>query len=367
MKNDPIFVTQPSLAPLEEYNEFLKGVWNRGILTHNGPLVQQFENELIDKLKLPNFTAVSNGTIALQMAIKALNLQGEIITTPFTWIATVSAIKWEGCTPVFCDIDPGTLNIDPSKIESLINDNTVAIMPVHVFGNPCDVDVIGEIARKHGLKIIYDAAHAIGSTYQDRSLLEFGDISATSLHATKLLNTAEGGGCITKDLAIYEKLKKIRFFGHNEDKDIELDGFNGKMTEVHAALGLANLKYFDDVLGDRKKKYFMYKELLGSSDRASFQRLVAGESNYSYFPIIFDSETILQTVIDGLVQSNIFPRRYFYPSVNTFTRIVSYQQCEISEDISSRILCLPHYYKLSDSDIINISKIIKKSLEKKSC
>ena len=165
--------------------------------------------ELIDKLKLPNFTAVSNGTIALQMAIKALNLQGEIITTPFTWIATVSAIKWEGCTPVFCDIDPGTLNIDPSKIESLINDNTVAIMPVHVFGNPCDVDVIGEIARKHGLKIIYDAAHAIGSTYQDRSLLEFGDISATSLHATKLLNTAEGGGCITKDLAIYEKLKKI--------------------------------------------------------------------------------------------------------------------------------------------------------------
>lgn len=207
------------------------------------------------------------------MAIRALKLKGEIIISSFTWVATVSAIKWEGCTPVCCDIDPETLNIDPSKIEDLINDNTVAIMPVHVFGNPCDVEAIEAIAKKHNLKVIYDAAHAIGSTWKGESLLNYGDINGTSLHATKLLNTGEGGGCITKDEALGKKLERIRFFGHDEQKNIVEDGFNGKMTEVHAALGLANLKYYDEVLADRKTKYLNYVELLKDCPGIVFQKL----------------------------------------------------------------------------------------------
>jgi len=359
MNTKPIYVTMPSLAPLEEYFELLKGVWDRGILTHNGPLVQQLENDLCEKLVIPNFVAVSNGTIALQMAIKALALKGEIITTPFTWIATVSAIKWEGCTPIFCDIDPDTLNIDPAKIEALITNNTVAIMPVHVFGNPCDVDAIEAIAKKHNLKVIYDGAHAIGSTYKGKSLLEYGDITATSLHATKLLNTAEGGGCVTSDSDWHEKLKRIRFFGHNIEKDIVEDGFNGKMTEVHAALGIANLKYYDEVLNDRKVKYNLYKETLSNIPSITFQKIKQGRPNYSYFPIIFETEEKLLIVEKALNIKNISPRRYFYPSVNTYINILDYQSTPLSEDVAKRILCLPLYFELKQNQIINISKIIQ--------
>lgn len=363
MKNKNIFVTQPSLAPLNEFTDILKGVWDRGILTHNGPLVQQLETELQNKLEVPHFTIVNNGTIALQIAIKALELEGEIITTPFTWIATISAIKWEGCTPVFCDIEPNTLNIDPSKIEALITEKTVAIMPVHVFGTACNVIEIERIAKKYNLKVIYDAAHAIGSTFKDESLLSYGDISATSLHATKLLNTAEGGGCITKDIELDKKIKRIRFFGHSDDKtDIIEDGFNGKLTEVHAALGLANLKYYDEVLQDRKIKYLFYKEKLQELSQLSFQDISIGETNYSYFPIIFDTEAHLLHVESVLKENNIFPRRYFYPSVNTYTKVVSYQSCPISEDVSTRILCLPLYFKLEITEIEKIITLIKETL-----
>ncbi len=356
--NKPIYVTMPSLAPLPEYLELLKGVWERGILTHNGPLVQQLEKELCEKLGIEYFVSVSNGTIAIQMAIKALELKGEIITTPFTWIATVSAIKWEGCTPIFCDIDPDTLNIDPEKIEALITEKTVAIMPVHVFGNPCDVDAIDAIAKKHNLKVVYDGAHAIGSTYKGKSLLEYGDITATSMHATKLLNTGEGGGCITTNPELHEKLKRIRFFGHNDTKDIVEDGFNGKMTEVHAGLGLANLKYYNDVLVDRKAKYNIYKESLSLNNRFSFQHTEHGETDYSYFPLMFDSEENLLLAEKRLNRLNIFPRRYFYPPVNTYTEITNYQPMPVSEDISTRILCLPLYWSLKELDIANIIQTI---------
>ena len=359
MKNKNIFVTQPSLAPFNEFTEILKGVWDRKILTHNGPLVQQLESELEQKLEVPHFTVVNNGTIALQIAIKALELQGEIITTPFTWIATVSAIKWEGCTPIFCDIDPKTLNIDPAKIEALITEKTVAIMPVHVFGTPCDVVEIEKIAKKHNLKVIYDGAHAIGSRFEDKSVLTFGDVTATSLHATKLLNTAEGGGCITTDTELDKKIKRIRFFGHSDDKtDIVEDGFNGKLTEIHAALGLANLKYYDTVLNDRRVKYLLYKEKLQKVPTITFQDIAAGETNYSYFPIIFETEAQLLKVELELKENNVFPRRYFYPSVNTYTKVVSYQSCPISEDISKRILCLPLYLDLTIGEINEICAII---------
>lgn len=359
--NPPIMVTQPSLAPLEEYMDLLRGVWERGILTHNGPLVQELERRLCDELGVTNFVAVSNGTIALQMAIKALDLRGgEIITTPFTWIATVSAIQWEGCVPVFCDIDPETLNIDPAKIEACITKRTVAIMPVHVFGNPCDVDAIQAIADRHGLRVIYDAAHAVGSTYGGRSLLAYGDISATSLHATKLLNTAEGGGCIARTPELTERLKRIRFFGHDERKDVVEQGFNGKMTEVHAALGLANLKYHKEVLDDRKRKYLRYLELLSNVPGLRFQRLPLGEPNYSYFPVIFDSETMLLNAERRLSAQNIHARRYFYPAVNTYTRIVPYVPMPVSEDIARRILCLPLYWKLRNEDLVKVANICAK-------
>ena len=359
MKDNSIYVTQPSLAPLDEYVEILQGVWERGILTHNGPVVQELEIELAKKLKINNLVAVSNGTIAIQMAIKALELKGEIITTPFTWIATISAIKWEGCTPVFCDINPGSLNIDVSKIEEKISDKTVAIMPVHVFGNPCDVEKIETIAKKYNLKVIYDAAHAMGSVYQGKSIFDYGDISATSLHATKLFNTAEGGACITTDKALHEKLKRIRFFGHNDAKDIVEDGFNGKMTEVHAALGMANLKYYDNVLADRKKKYVLYKNALLELEGLQFQEFEIGEPNYSYFPVIFNSEEKLLQVAEQLSKIKVYPRRYFYPSVNTYTKVIDYTHCPVSEDISKRILCLPLYWNLQEDEIEQIINKIK--------
>lgn len=361
MSNKSIFVTQPSLATIEEFTDLLKGVWERGILTHNGPLVQKLENEISKKLNLKHFVTVTNGTLAIQMAIKALEIKGEIITTPFTWVATLSAIQWEGCTPVFCDIDEETLNIDPKKIEEKITDKTVAIMPVHVFGNPCDVKAIEAISKKYGLKVIYDAAHALGSTYNGKSLLEFGDISATSFHATKLFNTAEGGGCITTDILLFEKLKRIRFFGHNDAKDIVEEGFNGKLTEVHAALGLANLKYYDLVLKDRKTKYFNYKEALKEIPNVSFQSLNLGEPNYSYFPIIFNSEEQLLKIEKALNNEKIYPRRYFYPSVNTFDAIVKYDSMPIAEDVAKRILCLPLYLNLENEAVNKIINIIKEN------
>lgn len=358
MSDQPIHVTQPSLAPLEEFTELLKQVWESGILTHNGPMVQRLEKELCAWLGLRNCAVVTNGTIAIQMAIKALELKGEIITTPFTWVATLSAIKWEGCTPVFCDIEADTLNLDPSKIEAAITDQTVAIMPVHVFGNPCDVEVIKTIAQKHGLRVIYDAAHAIGSTYNGKSILGWGDVSATSLHATKLLNTAEGGACITTDDELARKLERIRFFGHNDVKEIVEDGFNGKLTEVHAALGLANLKYGDEVLADRKRKYQMYLDGLSACERLTFQNLKLGEPNYSYFPVVFESEDQLLHAEKALNAQEIFPRRYFYPSVNTLGQIVDYAPMPVSEDISNRLLCLPLYWKLEDLDVQKIINII---------
>lgn len=362
MSNSPIFVTQPSLAPLDEFTDLVKGVWERGILTHNGPLVQRLEKELCEKLGLDHFVTVTNGTIALQMAIKALELKGEIITTPFTWVATLSAIQWEGCTPVFCDIERDTLNMDPRKIEGAITENTVAIMPVHVFGNSCDVEAIESIAAKHRLKVIYDAAHAIGSTYKGKSLLAYGDVSATSLHATKLFNTAEGGGCITTDKALHEKIKRIRFFGHNTEKEIVEEGCNGKITELHAALGIANLKYFDEVLQDRKAKYFFYKEALKDLKGVRFQTIKIGEANYSYFPIIFDTEEKLLKIEKALNDDKIVPRRYFYPAVNTFKEIVEYVEMPIAEDIAKRILCLPLYWNLDIDDMKRIIENIKTNI-----
>lgn len=358
---NPIYVTQPTLAPLSEVTALLEGVWASGIMTHNGPLVQRFETECVERLGLRQMVAVSNGTIAIQMAIRALELTGEIITTPFTFVATINAILWEHCTPVFVDIDPATLNIDPEKITAAITSNTVGIMPVHVFGNPCEVERIQSIADKHGVKVIYDAAHAVGVDYKGQSLFNYGDISATSFHATKMLNTAEGGGCVAANEELHERLKEIRFFGYNESKEIVRNGFNGKMTEVHAAIGIANLAYLPQALADRKKKYMLYKAILSECKGLDFQK-INQSCNYSYFPIILPSEQTLLYVEKELQSHGIYPRRYFYPSVNTYTALVSYQSMPISEDIAKRILCLPLYYSLPEEKVLLIGKQVVKAL-----
>lgn len=363
---EKIFVTKPFVPPIEEYTDVLKEIWGSQQLSNNGSFINKLEKKLSNYLDTPSFLAVSNGTTALQMAIRALNLKGEIIVPAFTWIATLSAIKWEKCTPVFCDIDEETLNIDTFKIEELITEKTVAIMPVHVFGNPCDVESIKSIALKNDLKVIYDGAHSLGSTYNKQSILNYGDISTLSMHATKLFNTAEGGACVTKNKDIYHKLKCIRTFGYYEkaasSSDIEMDGLNGKMSEINAALGVVNFKYLKAILDDRKTKYKLYYSLLAKNESIRFQKLQYGNSNYSYFPIILESEEIVLSTLKVFSKYEIYPRRYFYPSVNTFNKIVKYQKCPISENISKRIICLPLYYDLDNEIIDKICKFLNKIL-----
>jgi len=356
----PIYVTVPSLAPIEEYVEILKEAWDSGILTHNGPLVQRLEKEVNNYLNLNSAVAVTSGTIALQIAIKALNLTGEIITTPFSWIATSSAIRWEKCEPVFVDIDPDTLNIDPKKIEEAITHRTTAIMPVHAFSNPCDIEAIENIAKRHNLKVIYDAAHAFAVNYKGKSVMNYGNISCTSWHATKLFNTGEGGACFTQDPELFEKIKKLRFFGYNDNKNIVEDGCNGKMTEVHAALGLANIKYIDNVKEKRKQIFRIYHDELSKLNFISFQKFNPDSYNYSYMPIIFDNETRCLNTLKKLAKNNIFARRYFYPSLNTIKAVKAYSKMPISEDIASRIICLPSYNNLDIESIYNIIKIVSK-------
>ena len=357
----PIYVTMPTLAPLDEVNELMKGVWESGIMTHNGPLVQRFEKEVCAYLDVPKMVSCCNGTLALQMAVKALGKTGEIITTPFTFIATVSAIMWEHCTPVFVDIDPETLNIDPKKIEEKITCHTVAIMPVHVFGNACEIEAIDAIAKRHGIPVIYDAAHAVGVRYKGRSIMKCGVTSCTSFHATKMLNTAEGGGVFTLDEKLDARLRRIRFFGFEKHADIVEDGFNGKMTEVHAAVGIANLRYLDNALADRRAKYARYKEILGRNPDIRFQKITS-DCNCSYFPAIFKDEATTLKVIEALNAVQVFPRRYFYPSVNTFSHLVPYVPMPVSEDIAKRILCLPLHIRMRMDDVEMIAETVLNAL-----
>jgi dTDP-4-amino-4,6-dideoxygalactose transaminase len=354
------YVSVPSLAPLDEFTRILKSAWDSRVLTHNGPLVQLLEKNVNAFLNTKNAVAVTNGTIALQLAIRALDLKGEIITTPFTWIATASAIKWENCTPVFVDIDEDTFNIDPDKIEAAITPQTSAIMPVHVFSNPVDIAKIEEIAKKHQLKVIYDAAHAFGVNYRGKPVMEYGDISCTSFHATKIFNSGEGGACFTQDDELFERLKRIRFFGHDDNKEIIEDGINGKLTEVHAAIGLANLPLLSAVIEKRKSIYHLYFDKLKNLEGIRFQKFNPDEYNYSYLPVVFPSERICLDIMNKLSTFNAFPRRYFYPSLNTIKAVGDYIRMPVSEDISKRILCLPSNNDLILQDVEQIADIILK-------
>ncbi len=360
----PIYVTRPYLASLEEYIPMLKEIWSSNILTNGGQYVNEFEALLGEKFKAKHAVTFPSGTTALHAAIKSLKVKGEIITTPFTWIATITAIKLESCEPVFCDIDKETFNLDASKLENHITPNTKAIMPVHVFGNPCNVNEIELIAKKYDVPVIYDAAHSVGSKVGQTSVLNFGDASAVSFHATKIINTGgEGGAVFTSDDFLAKNLKRVRFFGYNEDKtDIVENGLNGKLSEIQSSLGILNLKVLDQIINQRKNKYSLYINNLKNIDSLKFQKFSYGEPNYSYFPIIFQNEKSLIKITEALNKQNIFPRRYFYPSVNTFEKVVESEKKLESEYLAKRILCLPLFYDLEDTIINSICNVINDGL-----
>lgn len=357
--SDPIYVTKPFLPPLDEYAAELARAWDAGILTHNGPLVQQLERDLRAYLGVDHLVAVTNGTIAIQLAIRALDLSGEIITSPFTWIASDSAIRWERCTTVLADVDPETFNLDPEQIERHITPRTSAIMPVHVFGNACDVEGIQAVADRHGLKVIYDAAHAMCVRWQGHSLLSEGDVSATSFHATKIFQTGEGGACVTRDPELAKRIERLRFFGHDDAKQIVDVGCNGKMTEIHAALGLVNLRYIDQVVANRRAKYTRYVEELEGCAFLSFQRVEPEACNFSYFPVLFESEGLLLRKVEQLGRRAIHPRRYFHPSLSRMHALGFRGGYPVAERISETILCLPLYDDLPDADISRIAEIVR--------
>lgn len=350
-------VTKPFMPPKEEYLHYLDGIWEREYLTNNGPLVRRLENELKTRLDVSHVSFVSNGTIALQIAIKALGLKGEVITTPFSYVATTSSIVWEGCTPVFADIDTGTLNIDPSKIEEVITDKTTGILATHVFGNPCDIDAIQSIADKHGLKVIYDAAHCFGTTYKGRSVFDYGDISTASFHATKVFHTVEGGAVFTQDTGLHKKMQYMRNFGHAGAEKFNGVGINGKNSELHAAMGLANLNHIGKILKSRKHQCTLYDAGLNGLPVRTIAIQPDTEWNHSYYPVIFDSEEATLRIKNLLQKEKIYPRRYFYPSLETLD-YVKPADVVVSKSISKRILCFPLYYGLTLEDVERICTLI---------
>ena len=351
-----INVTKPFLPPIGEYEELVKGIWKRNWLTNNGPLVNELELGLKEYLKVDHLLFLTNGTIAIQSAIKALGLTGEIITTPFSYVATISSLVWEGCTPVFADIDPETLNIDPTKIEAAITDKTTGILATHVYGNPCDIDAISKIAKKHKLKVIYDAAHCFGTKYKGKSVFEYGDVSTTSFHSTKVYHTIEGGAVFTTDPEILKKMAFMRNFGHNGPEIFEEVGINGKNSEFHAAMGVVNLKWVDRILESRKLQSERYNEKL-TGLHVKHIKYDKSNFNYSYYPIIFDTEEQMQKALDLLNANWIYPRRYFYPSLNTL-KYVNSGHMEVSESVSKRIICLPLYYDLTYEEIDFVSRLL---------
>lgn len=353
-----INVTKTFLPPIEDYLFYLRKIWESGQVTNQGPLLLELEAELKKNLGVHNLHFVSNGTMALQIALRALGIEeGEIITTPFSYVASVSAILWERCVPVFVDIDPKSLCIDPSKIEQAISSKTKAILAVHVFGNPCEVEKIEQVAKKHNLKIIYDGAHAFGVRYSGKSLLGYGDVSTCSFHATKLFHTVEGGCVITKDDIVGRKVELIKRFGHDLDEHFML-GINAKASELHAAIGLSNLKYVNVLINERRRIAEQYDTLLDNNfERPEIRPHT--DYNYAYYPILFDTEAELGRVIKLLNRDNIFPRRYFYPSLNTLPYLENQQSCPISVDIARRILCLPLYAGLEEKTIVRICELIK--------
>jgi dTDP-4-amino-4,6-dideoxygalactose transaminase len=356
-----IKVTKSFLPPIEEFQAILQSSWDQHWITNRGPLVLELEEKLLSHLKANQIILTTNGTLPLQIALKVFGNQGEIITTPFSYIATTSAILWENCTPVFVDIHPDYLTIDETKIEAAITEKTTAILVTHVFGNPCNVEAIQTIALKHNLKVIYDAAHCFGVTYKNESILNFGDVSTCSFHATKLFHTGEGGALFFSDKALYESMFYSHNFGHNGPHDFSGVGTNAKMSELQAAMGLAVLPYMNEILSQRKTIVDFYNNNIDFSKARTFTIRENTQWNYSYYPIIFESEEKLLQVENALNQAQIFPRRYFYPSLNTIP-FASGKPMPVSEKIAPSILCLPLYAGLTADETKEIVNLLNATL-----
>jgi dTDP-4-amino-4,6-dideoxygalactose transaminase len=367
IKSDPIYVTRPNLPPLEKLQPYLEEIWKNKILTNNGPFHQKFEKALGDYLEVEHVNLFTNATIALVVGLQALRITGEVITTPFSFVATTHALKWNGISPVFCDIEEETLNIDPDKIEALITPKTTAIMPVHVYGHPCNTEKIQAIADKYGLKVIYDAAHAFGIKMQNNNLLLEGDMSILSFHGTKLFNTFEGGAIIIKDEKLKKRIDFLKNFGFADELTVIAPGINGKMNEFQSAVGLLSLEIVDQEIANRKKVAETYFELFKDVKGIKvFDNYDSYKYNYAYFPVLIDEKEFgasREKVYDELKNQNIFARRYFYPLISnmpTYRSLSSAakENLPVANKIGEQVLCLPIYGSLELETIKIISKII---------
>lgn len=358
-----INATKTYLPNLARYNKYVERIYNSGWITNRGELVRELEDRLKAHLNVNNVILVSNGSLALQVAYKALDLSKEVITTPFSFVATTSTLCWESLTPRFSDIDSKSLNLDPNLLEQKITDQTSALVPVHVYGNPCDTEKIQQIANKHKLKVIYDAAHAFGVTRSGRSILVEGDISAISFHATKLFHTIEGGALITQSDELAEKIRLMINFGISGLTTIDCLGINAKMNEFQAAMGLCMLDEVDVIIKKRQEIWEAYSEqLAGWIETPLFPKNTT--RNYAYAPILLSSADQRERVENLMKESGIAPRRYFYPSLNTLGYVADKGPCPISEDASGRILCLPLYPGLeNDIPIHKITDLVKSGID----
>ncbi len=365
--NKPIYVTQPFLPPLEEFQPYLEQIWENKWLTNNGPFHQELEKRLADYLGVQHLALFANGTLALVTALQALRINGEVITTPFSFVATAHSLLWNGIKPVFVDIHPETFNLDPDKIEAAITPNTTAIMPVHVYGKPCDVEKIQKIADIYGLKVIYDAAHAFGVSYKGASLLKYGDLSTLSFHATKVYNTFEGGAIICPDAKTKRRIDDLKNFGYNGEVTVVAPGINAKMNEFQSAFGLLQLKHIDKAIDRRREIDTRYREGLSTISGIFCPKLPdATIYNYAYFPILIEKEYPLSRdeLNEKLREHGIFPRRYFYPLISEFPMYrgltsAARQNLPVAHKIAQGVLCLPIYPALEEGDIARIISVIK--------
>lgn len=356
-----ITVTKPYLPDLNTYQGYIQAIFERRWLTNFGPLVNELEEKITQFTGVPNLY-LGNGTIAIQLAIKALGITGEVITTPFSYVATTSSVLWEGCTPVFADILPDTCNIDPSAVEKCITPATTAILATHVYGIPCDVERLEQIALKHGLKVIYDGAHAFGVRYKGKSLLAYGDMTTCSYHATKLFHTVEGGGVFSTKPEVLKQAAYMRNFGHEGPEDFVCVGINAKNSEFHAAMGLSVLPDVPEIIQKREQIAGQYKEKLKGLS-LGFPKIPDGTTyNFAYFPVFFPDEASLLRVKQALEGHYVSTRRYFYPSLNNLRYLTHKQPCPVAEDLSLRVLCLPMYPDLKKEEVDLIANLVRKFL-----
>jgi dTDP-4-amino-4,6-dideoxygalactose transaminase len=369
MSNNSIYVTQPYLPPLEEFNEYLKKIWESKILTNNGQFHQELEQRLCEYLGVKYISLFTNGTLALVTALQALKITGEVITTPFSFVATTHALWWNGIKPVFCDIEAGSFNLDPDKIEAAITPQTTAILPVHVYGNPCDIDKIQRITDTYGLKLIYDACHTFGGRLHGTAISNFGDLSVLSFHATKVFNTFEGGAIVCHDEKTKKRIDYLKNFGFADEVTVVAPGINAKMNEVQAAFGLLQLKYVDKAIQKRKGIALLYREMLkGLKGITLMQEDSEVKYNYSYFPVLIDSKEYNLTrdeVYSLFKKHNIYTRRYFYPLISSFQTYKGLPSAQpgnlpVAEKIANQILCLPIYPDLTEESVLLISGLLRK-------